>query len=1042
MYRIPIISFLLVLYIFVNAQSDQRALFQKTQNFKAPISETVDLFIDKFHGELGLNSPQDLKKTRSFGAKNGWVRNRYTQTYKGLDVLGSSYILHEKNGSVEKSTGTIYPLINISIIPQLQVAQATQALKDQIINSIDLGKYSPLEVYNTIEILDKRLCVMDKAYPNFSGRYMLVYEIDARYETDAYQKFRYLLDANTGQLLDQYTEICHIGEEGIALTRYYGEQNITTTSTAQGRFRLFDDTRKVHTVNGNERNNNLTFGYEYFEDDDNYWDNANENLDEVAGDAHYCTAAYHDYMLENFGWKGVDGVGGDLVSVVHVNGRFYLNAYWDGTATYYGNGLCADYGPLTSLDVVGHEFAHGFTEFTSGLIYRNESGALNESISDILGKALEHEYDPDNFNWDIGGRFTTGDALPFRSMSDPNERNDPKYYRGTFWQNGLGDNGGVHSNSGVYNFWYYLLVEGAAGENEAGVNYNVNAIGFEKATDIVFGTQVAYFTPSSNYVEAFKRTLEYTTDTYGEGSLEYTAVSEAWKAVGLSEDVSFVQLSGDFLEEVFISTLCPDDCFPVEIVLTNSGLDILEAGTEVKLKYFLSNVETATESFNLTETFAPGDSVWYTFDREICFNVDGEVGQQNSVRVEYAVGAETDFQRIGTHFINYNGGEGKDLELERAEYTTEVCEETQHRLALYYSISGCDVIEAGQTIELIQSINGVEQSNDIAVNFPISPSVTYILVRSLSLTMPLEQQNILRTELRFPEDLETSNNFIDQDYNVYEVMEEGAMENFGVFEVDASRYLSINDLSRTKHEVVNYNGNRKLAVSINQPSTNVRNCPDPEDIFSDYFFKNEISGCFDVTGINDPVLRFDVIPYYSNQVEGLTIDRTAMFKVFLQAASNSSIEIEAFPVEIDLEEGVEHAMEYDIPEDTGSFVISSACMIGNDFAVESGLYDEIDAFIYDNIRIESRSTTSAEDLIDAEALQVYPNPASDVINFNYKSEGTYNLSIYTIDGRIVDYVTERSNTYSWNVPVDFSGLIMYKIEDSAGKSAVGKIVVH
>jgi len=1031
----------MLVQLYLVAQTSKRAVHTQAQNFQSPSLETVDVFIEKYHKDLGLDRKEDLKPLRNFVGKNGWTRNRYIQTYKGLDVLGSSYILHVKDGHVKKSTGTLLPYINVSSVPKLKEAQAVQALKDQIINSIeDIAKYNVVEVYNSIEVLDRRLCVMDKAYPGFSGNYRLVYELDARYEAENYEKFRYLIDANTGLLLDQFTEICHIGEEGKALTRYYGEQDITTTKTEEGNFRLYDDTRNVHTVNGNQRNGSLTYNYEYFTDEDNYWNNANEDIDEVAGDAHYCSSAYHDYMLDNYGWEGVDGEGGALVAVVHTRGKYYLNAYWDGTASYYGNGLCADYGPLTTLDVVGHEYAHGFTEFTSGLIYRNESGALNESISDILGKALEHAYDPQNFNWDIGGRFITSDALPFRSMSDPNERNDPKYYRGLFWQNGLGDNGGVHSNSGVYNYWYYILVEGDTGTNEAGVNYDVNAIGFDKATDIVFGTQVAYFTPSSNYVEAFKRTLEYTADTYGENSDEYNAVSEAWKAVGLSADVSFIQLSGDIAAEQFISTLCPDDCFPVETILTNTGLDVLEPGTIIQMRYFLSNVETTSETVILSETFAPGDTIAFTFERAVCFNVDGEVGQQNSLRVEYAVGVSEDFERLGTHFINYNDGEGKDLELERAEYTKGVCESAFHRVALYYSIRSCEVIEAGQTIELVQTIDGVEQITNIEVSSPISPSVTYILIRSNTFTIPLEQQNNVKTELRFPDDLETSNNFVDRAYDLYEVMEEGAGENFVNYELDNSRYLSVINISRTSHEVVNYNGNRKLAVSIDQPSFNARNCPDPEDTFSDFFFKNTISGCYNTSNIEDPVLRFDVIPYYSNQVEGLAEDRTAMFKVELFDL-NSNV-IESFPVVVGLEEGVEHAIEYDLPEDVGSFAIRSACMIGNNFAVESELYDEIDAFIYDNIRIQSRSTSSAQHLIDPRLLKIFPNPSSDIINFDYESAEKYNLTIYTVDGRIINNVRELENLYSWNVPSSFSGLLMYKIEDSNGNIAVGKLIVE
>ena len=146
----------------------------------------------------------------------------------------------------------------------------------------------------------------------------------------------------------------------------------------------------------------------YFVTIGKHWDLTNEDQNEIALDAHYSTTAFYDMMNERYGWSGIDGLGGELVSRVHVNGKYYVNAYWDGNRANFGNGDCDRYAPLTTLAIVGHEFMHGVTDYTSDLVYRNESGALNESMSDIFGKALEYYEDPQNFNWILGDIIRKG----------------------------------------------------------------------------------------------------------------------------------------------------------------------------------------------------------------------------------------------------------------------------------------------------------------------------------------------------------------------------------------------------------------------------------------------------------------------------------------------------------------------------------------------------------------------------------------------------------------------------------------------------------
>ena len=111
-------------------------------------------------------------------------------------------------------------------------------------------------------------------------------------------------------------------------------------------------------------------------------------------------------------------------------------------------------------DIMGHEFTHGVTQSEAGLIYNNESGALNESFSDIFGEMVE--------SWAEGicDYLVGADRGAIRSFINPNTYGQPDTYLGTDWYTGTADNGGVHTNSGVQNHWFYLVSEGGSGTND------------------------------------------------------------------------------------------------------------------------------------------------------------------------------------------------------------------------------------------------------------------------------------------------------------------------------------------------------------------------------------------------------------------------------------------------------------------------------------------------------------------------------------------------------------------------------------------------
>ena len=208
----------------------------------------------------------------------------------------------------------------------------------------------------------------------------------------------------------------------------------------------------------------------------------------------------------------------------------------------YGDGDGSTFDPLVGLDVVGHEIAHAVTERTSGLVYQNESGALNESFSDIFGTAIEFYKEGAAGDWLIGEDFDVQNGVGFRSMENPNAEGDPDTYGGTNWKsnslfpNLADDYGGVHSNSGVQNYWFYVLTVGKTGTNDNNDAYSVQGIGIEKAAAIAYRNNATKLTSNSDYADARNGAIASAIELYGANSQEVISTTNAWYAVGVGNE--------------------------------------------------------------------------------------------------------------------------------------------------------------------------------------------------------------------------------------------------------------------------------------------------------------------------------------------------------------------------------------------------------------------------------------------------------------------------------------------------------------------------
>ncbi|WP_400993494.1 M4 family metallopeptidase [Agromyces sp. GXQ0307] len=238
-----------------------------------------------------------------------------------------------------------------------------------------------------------------------------------------------------------------------------------------------------------------------------------------------------------YGRDAIDGAGGPLEATVHFGDR-YDNAFWDGERMVFGDGDGEVFRGFTqSRSVIGHELAHGVTELTARLRYRDQSGALNEHVSDVFG-ALTEQYamgqDADAATWLIGeGVFTElvqGRAL--RSMLEPGTAYDddvlgrdpqPAHLRDYIETDA--DNGGVHLNSGIPNRAFAL----AAVELGGFAWEHVGRIWYDTLTG---GT----LKPNDGFTAFAAATLAAARERYGAGSREAAAVANGWKAVGLGAE--------------------------------------------------------------------------------------------------------------------------------------------------------------------------------------------------------------------------------------------------------------------------------------------------------------------------------------------------------------------------------------------------------------------------------------------------------------------------------------------------------------------------
>ncbi|MBK9108004.1 MAG: M4 family metallopeptidase [Saprospiraceae bacterium] len=663
-------------------------------------------YLKKFNQDFQYPELNELHLKSDITDQNQIRHRKLQHYYRDLEVLGSELFIHSQNENVISVNGSIPFQLDINATAKIDISSAIEIAKTTL----------PSQMYaweNDASHYPKpQLVWMDEAYPEISGNMRLAYKIEI-YSHQPLAKKRVYIDAQNGTLILEHNILmtCFGGGPGDAHTLYHGQRSIETEMVS-GQFELLDLTRGdgIETVSATGRK---------YTDDDNNWEAGSFTQRKGALDVHFGAQATYDYYKNYFKRNGVDDKGSKLLNKI-IDTTFYVNAFWDGLGTNFGIGDSVITNPLTSLDVVAHEITHGLTQHTCGLEYLYESGALNESYSDIVGKAVEFEYDSSNFNWLLGSRFFHQADTAFRSMSDPVRFGNPKNYKGNKWVANSGDNGGVHSNSGVLNYWFYLLSEGGNGKTEKNVDFDVKKIGIREAVSIVYEAMTLYLGKTSKYYDMRQATLTIAEQRYGKCSENYKNIVEAWLAVGMGARHSDNDLM--LVNEKIPQVSCKEGYFPVEVRLVNLSCGMtISAGTEINMHISVPRRNKITELLTLSEDLHPGQSLIYKFIRSPFIERTNITIQ---VEAEFIGDADTVNNRLPL-LISKNGNGEHDFRVTSINASGSICEGRTVTAQVVSNYLGCHPVPVGTPIKITLSYDGKSIEHIFAVDRTIYPNANY-----------------------------------------------------------------------------------------------------------------------------------------------------------------------------------------------------------------------------------------------------------------------------------------------------------------------------
>lgn len=483
-------------------------------------------FLSKHRGVYGITAHDEELQLKKIGVDENDNRHvRFHQKFKGLPVFGSEMIVHMNSDNVIVGTnGAFIPEIDIPDKPNISPEEAVKKiLKDDPSNSEWTGA-TPLLL---VLLRDEKLHLAWHLSVKGTDKDLAGKKVTARWE--------YFLDALTGKVIWRYNNLkTHDATTGSGTGTYVAGPINTSHDHAAGTYCLIDKslptTARIYT---HDAKNGLPGPVSC--DPDNTWNGSDQSS---LVDSHVFTRRVFDYYYLQHGRNSFDNAGGDM----HIHARFNLqnNAYWDGTRVVIGYGDGVKKGPYPTLDTVAHEWTHGVTDYEANLIYDGESGALNESFSDVFACLIDGDWLYSEDNW-----LMTSEAPASRNLQDPTNGGkynpaDPLGSVGKGHQpdhmndkyTGANDNHGVHINSGIMNKAAYLI---AVGGYHRGIKI-CTGLGSDRLGKIYYDVLCNHLTASSTFTTMKDAVLDALHDLYA-GYPNYDkwriSVINAFAAVGI-----------------------------------------------------------------------------------------------------------------------------------------------------------------------------------------------------------------------------------------------------------------------------------------------------------------------------------------------------------------------------------------------------------------------------------------------------------------------------------------------------------------------------
>ncbi|MCB0195637.1 MAG: peptidase M4 family protein [Anaerolineae bacterium] len=450
-------------------------------------------FFQRYGDLFHMETPQTELSLINTVQSNG-DHLRFQQMYEGVPVWGAQLLVHSKNGQMTAVNGHYQPGIVLDPIPQRNASQAEAIARHH------LGTTQAATLSTDVELV-----VMTYRVEPAALTWLVQLSTDS-----PPGRWLYFVDAHTGAIVYHFNNLPH------AKNREIYDANGACSS-----FSLPGASVATEGTGGS-----LSAG--------------------SAQDAFIYTGNAYDYFMSQFGRDSYNGAGATIMTsvtfgTVGVCNNAAFNAFWNGTQMVFGAGGSGYNHFAKAEDVVIHEFTHAVTEYSAGLIYQFEQGALNESMSDIFG-VFAQQRSTGNFNdWDLGEDLNT----VFRNMADPTLYNQPAHmddYNELGW---VDDSGGVHINSGIPNKSAYLMVNGGT---FSGVP--VTGIGLAKTEQIFYRALNHYLSPLSGFNDIRISTIQSCTDlmgTFGIVNADCNQVQNAWAAVGLGSAVAGSMFSKAYL---------------------------------------------------------------------------------------------------------------------------------------------------------------------------------------------------------------------------------------------------------------------------------------------------------------------------------------------------------------------------------------------------------------------------------------------------------------------------------------------------------------